>query len=181
MKDSDLLDKFKAKMEIDFIVSGGADGTDTFAEDWAKKNNLSRIIFCPNWKRFGKQAAAIRNQKIVDNSDEIVIFWDGESKGTAITMQMAKKAKKPFHLIFSGTNPKKITDALDKKCAFCGKENILISYGDEKFKYGVGETAVELTANMPVYTCQDCKESYTDCNGEDAREQAVKEHLLKNN
>lgn len=108
-----ILDNFKARMKIDLIVSGGAHGVDTFAARWAKKNGIEVQFFSPDWKTFGKSAGAIRNQKIVDASDELAIFWDGESKGTAITIKMAEKARKPFHLIFSGTNPDNITKALE--------------------------------------------------------------------
>jgi predicted Rossmann fold nucleotide-binding protein DprA/Smf involved in DNA uptake len=110
-----ILDDFRAKHEIDMIVSGGADGVDTFAEDWAKKNRMSRMILCPKWKKFGKPATAIRNQIIVNESDELMIFWDGKSPGTAMTLKMVEKAKKVFHLHIGGKNLQATLDLLEKE------------------------------------------------------------------
>ncbi len=106
-----VLDFFKARMKIDLIISGGAVGVDSFAGEWAKKNKVEMLIFLPEWERFGKSAGAKRNQKIVDLSDELLIFWNGESRGTKITMEMAEKANKSYKLVFSGAKPEDITDA----------------------------------------------------------------------
>ena len=100
-----ILDDLKTRKEIDEVISGGAHGVDTFAARWAKKNGIEVQFFSPDWKTFGKSAGAIRNQKIVDESDELIIFWNGESKGTEITIKMVKKAGKPFHLFTPGSNP----------------------------------------------------------------------------
>ncbi len=80
------------------IISGGAAGVDSFAADWAYDNMIPVEIFLPDWAKRGKQAGAIRNQQIVDACDEIMIFWDGKSKGTKITFDMALKAGKPITL-----------------------------------------------------------------------------------
>jgi len=100
-----ILDNFKDRMEIEMIISGGAQGTDSFAASWASENKIKLLVYFPDWNSFGKSAGARRNQQIVDTSDEIIIFWDGKSKGTHITMGMARKARKPFHVIFSGVAP----------------------------------------------------------------------------
>jgi predicted Rossmann fold nucleotide-binding protein DprA/Smf involved in DNA uptake len=109
-----ILDSFKVKRNIDLIISGGAAGVDSFAGEWAKKNKIELLIFLPQWATFGKSAGAKRNQKIVDASDELLIFWNGESLGTKITMRMAEKANTPYNLIFSGSNFDDISDALEK-------------------------------------------------------------------
>ena len=82
---------------IKLIVSGGAIGVDTFAEEWAL--GVAEVkIFEPEWNKYGKPAGAIRNQKIVDECDQIMIFWDGKSPGTKITLDMALKSGKPITL-----------------------------------------------------------------------------------
>ncbi len=82
------LDIILSKKGISLIVSGGAKGADVLSELWATQNNIETLIFKPDWS-IGKSAAAIRNQKIVENSDVIVAFWDGISKGTKMTIDMA--------------------------------------------------------------------------------------------
>lgn len=77
------------------IISGGADGADSLAERYCKEHNIIPMVFKPEWDKYpGKSAAAIRNQKIVDYSDFIIAFWDGKSKGTKMTINFARQAKK---------------------------------------------------------------------------------------
>lgn len=97
-----VLDDFNLRNKIDILISGGAAGVDTFAVEWAERHNVKWNIIHPDWQKHGKPAGAIRNQKIVDASDELLIFWDGASKGTKITLDMAQKSKKPFKLVFAG-------------------------------------------------------------------------------
>jgi hypothetical protein len=84
----DTLDNILSKKNISLIVSGGAKGADALSEVWATQNSIETLIFNPDWS-LGRGAAAIRNQKIVDNSDLIVAFWDEISKGTKMTIDMA--------------------------------------------------------------------------------------------
>jgi hypothetical protein len=76
------------------VVSGGAYGVDTWAEAAAVRRGLAVEVYRPDWKAHGKAAGAIRNRQIVEAADWVVAFWDGESKGTAITMELARKAGK---------------------------------------------------------------------------------------
>ncbi len=75
------------------IISGGARGADALARQYSEERDLELIEFLPEWDKYsGKSAAIVRNQKIVDHSDIIVAFWDGESRGTRHTLRLAKKA-----------------------------------------------------------------------------------------
>lgn len=56
------------------IVSGGARGVDRTAERAAKHRGLRALIFPADWPTYGKRAGYIRNEQIVDNADEIVVF-----------------------------------------------------------------------------------------------------------
>lgn len=76
------------------VVSGGARGADTLGERWAKENGISTMIFPADWDRFGKSAGFRRNKDIVANADLVVAFWDGKSKGTKSTIDLAKTARK---------------------------------------------------------------------------------------
>lgn len=81
------------------IVSGGARGVDDAAVAEAKRLHMPYELHLPDWNRYGKQAAAIRNRAIVDSADEVVAFWDGKSPGTRMTVDMARWAGKPARVV----------------------------------------------------------------------------------
>lgn len=78
----------------DTVISGGAIGTDTLAEEWALENNIEFVVFAPMHEDFPKKtrrwmAPKERNTKIVENSDVIISFWDMKSTGTKDTIEKA--------------------------------------------------------------------------------------------
>lgn len=91
---------FRDNIEFgDVIISGGAAGIDTTAANIAQAAFMKTEIYLADWERYGKSAGAIRNQIIVNMADKIVAFWDGKSKGTKITIDMARRAGKPCEVI----------------------------------------------------------------------------------
>ncbi len=85
---------------IDLIVSGGAEGADTLAELYADRNEIKTKIIKPDWEKYGKQAGFIRNGEIIRESDIIIAFWDGVSKGTADTINKAKVFKRTTIIVY---------------------------------------------------------------------------------
>ena len=73
------------------IVSGAAPGVDRIAAGYAVSMGLTVIEHHADWKRHGRTAGAIRNQAIVSDSDAVVAFWDGVSRGTKITLDIARR------------------------------------------------------------------------------------------
>mgnify|MGYP001600537660 CR=1 FL=1 len=91
------------------IVSGGAPGVDTFAWKWAETYGLPEpIIIRPKWLRpdgsLDKAAGFARNTQIVETSDVVIAFWDGESRGTKDTITKARKAGKLL-MVYEYTYP----------------------------------------------------------------------------
>ena len=83
------------------IVTGGARGIDTIAENWAKANHIEWVCYLPQWRIFGKKAGIIRNKDMVDFCDTLISFWDGKSKGTLQAIKYAQQVgrKVIVHLI----------------------------------------------------------------------------------
>lgn len=107
---SDFLDTLDAFCAITGISTGDADGADALARRYAAEHNLPLQIFTPEWDRFGKRAAFIRNEKIWEAADaEGVAFWDGSSKGTAHSFSISKAQGKRCHIVRCGdtSTPKK--------------------------------------------------------------------------
>ncbi len=92
------------------IVSGGAKGVDTVAEQAAKARRMKTVIYpvdktglppfgTPEGKKAFRDRAYARNADIVNAAERVVAFWHKESGGTANTIQLARQAGKPV-LVF---------------------------------------------------------------------------------
>lgn len=73
------------------IVSGTARGADQLGERYASARGYNIIRFPANWDLHGKAAGAIRNTEMATNSDALLAFWDGQSRGTKHMVETAKK------------------------------------------------------------------------------------------
>ena len=94
----DLLKTVLSEFSIDSIVSGGAKGADTLAEQYAEEFNIDTHIIKPNWK-LGRGAGIIRNKEIITACDYCIAFWDGKSKGTKSSIDFAKKTNKGLKIV----------------------------------------------------------------------------------
>ena len=83
----------------DLIISGGARGTDDMAEKYSRLRNIPLKVFRADWLSFGKRAGYLRNVEIVKNADIVVAFWDMESKGTSISIDLANKMNKKTYVV----------------------------------------------------------------------------------
>lgn len=80
------------------IICGGAPGIDALAEEAADALGISKLVLRPQYKRYGRAAPIVRNKQMVELADEVVIIWDGKSRGTLYTLGYAKKMKKKVFL-----------------------------------------------------------------------------------
>lgn len=83
----------------DTIVSCGARGADTYAREFAQKHNLQLVEFLPEYDKYPPKIAPLeRNKLIVDYCDCLLAFWDGKSRGTKYTVDLAVSKKKPVKI-----------------------------------------------------------------------------------
>lgn len=82
----------------DVIITGGAQGIDTIAEQFAISHGVRVVVIRPDYATHHRKAPLIRNQKIVEQADEVIAIWDGASKGTKYTIDWAKRKGKPVHV-----------------------------------------------------------------------------------
>jgi len=85
--------------DVDEIVSGGADGIDRLAEEFAKSRGIKFTVFLPEYDKYGRAAPIVRNKKIVEYADEVYSFWNGNSKGTKFVIDYCKKINKKCRII----------------------------------------------------------------------------------
>lgn len=83
------------------IISGGANGIDRCAKEFAVKNNIRYTEFLPEYKIHGRYAPLKRNLEIIDNADFVLAFWDGKSRGTKFVIDNCRKINKPIRVLIS--------------------------------------------------------------------------------
>lgn len=94
-------EKYEAECGGVIIISGGAEGVDRTAENWAIEKKVNRDIFKPNYSKYhGKVAPLMRNKQIVESADFILAFWDEDSTGTEHALNYAKKLGKTCIIVF---------------------------------------------------------------------------------
>lgn len=98
-----LLSKYLIEQHIDVgsvtFVSGGARGADSLAQRFANEFERPIIVHEALWDLYGKAAGYIRNVDIVKDADIVIAFWDGVSKGTKHSIDLAKKQNKIVEII----------------------------------------------------------------------------------
>lgn len=95
---------------IKLIVSGGAEGADSLAVEWAKDFGIPYLVFPALWRDpftgvFNKGAGFKRNRNIVEQADVVIAFWDGVSGGTKNTIEISQQVGKPVKIINFSTPP----------------------------------------------------------------------------
>jgi uncharacterized protein YeaO (DUF488 family) len=93
------------------FVSGGAKGADLLAERYAKEFNIEIIVLPAKWyieskdpktgeiiQKYDKSAGFKRNYEIWKIADIGIAFWDGKSKGTSHSFDLAKKQNKKLYI-----------------------------------------------------------------------------------
>lgn len=95
----ELLKDTLSQYNITTIVSGGAIGADRLAERYARENNIDTKIYYPDWK-LGKGAGLMRNTQIIQDSDMVIAFWDGTSRGTHDSIKKAKAHNKECKIVY---------------------------------------------------------------------------------
>lgn len=83
---------------VTMIYSGAAIGIDTAARRYAREHGILITEIIPEYNLYGRGAPLKRNDIIVDLSDEVYIFWDGQSHGSDYVIKKCIETNKPYHL-----------------------------------------------------------------------------------
>lgn len=82
----------------DCIISGGANGVDTYAQMYAKEIGVKLIIFYPNPKISSPYRYYDRNILIANECNELIAFNKKAKGGTIHTMHHAKGLNKKIRI-----------------------------------------------------------------------------------
>lgn len=92
--------------DYDTIVSGGCPtGPDAAAKLYAAQHRIEYREYPADWNAHGKMAGPIRNAEMALHADELILIWDGESRGSANMRSIMTRYGKPVHELII---PKKI-------------------------------------------------------------------------
>lgn len=83
-------------MGITEVVSGMASGVDVAGIAFAKSYGVSVQKFPADWS-LGKSAGPRRNRDMAMYADELLLIWDGQSKGSANMKNEMMRLKKPVY------------------------------------------------------------------------------------
>lgn len=88
---------FKSTEDV-VILTGNAVGLDAAVEQYCMRRGIKNLIVNARWLELEKSAGPRRNQHIVDLSNEMFFFWDGESTGTKDALMKCKVRGIPYRL-----------------------------------------------------------------------------------
>ena len=93
-----------AKYTYDTLVTGlcpsGPDQVPFMMASFAKPGDETTIVeFLADWDSHGKAAGPIRNRQMAEYADELLLIWDGKSRGSASMRNEMLKLHKPVHEI----------------------------------------------------------------------------------
>lgn len=84
--------------EQDVILSGCASGADGLALRFATNFGYACEKYPADWEKHGKAAGPIRNQRMAQEADGLIAFWDGKSHGTKDMIEKAVQAGLELHV-----------------------------------------------------------------------------------
>lgn len=83
------MDKLLKNQDDIVVVCGMARGADSLGEQYAKSRGYTVYYYPAKWDKYGKSAGYRRNEKMAENADALVAFWDGKSRGTKHMIDIA--------------------------------------------------------------------------------------------
>jgi hypothetical protein len=86
------------KYENASLVSGCAKGADALAIQFANEHNIQIYKYPADWNTHGKAAGYIRNTEMANDSNVLVAFWDGQSRGTKHMIDTMHKQNKDVYV-----------------------------------------------------------------------------------
>ena len=76
------------------VVSGTCDGVDKSGEAYARMYGITIKEFKPEWDKYGRRAAAIRNKEMAEYCDGGIIVRHPDSKGSKMMAGFLKERNK---------------------------------------------------------------------------------------
>lgn len=86
------------------LITGGAPGVDTWAQEACERRDIEVVVMRPQWTRsdgtYNKAAGFERNEEIIKAADEVVVVWNGTSRGSKNDIDLALRHRKKLGVYF---------------------------------------------------------------------------------
>lgn len=94
----EIIPKFRNDLTI---ISSGAKGVDEYVAKLARQHEIRVIEYKPNFSSgYDINKYHERNDRIIENADRVIAFWDGKSRGTKSVIDKCLQRKKHIEVIF---------------------------------------------------------------------------------
>lgn len=74
------------------LICGAAPGADTLAWDWGRSRDLPCERFPADWRKHGRAAGPIRNQRMIDEGKPDIVLAFSGGRGTTDMIDRARRA-----------------------------------------------------------------------------------------
>jgi len=74
---------------ITSVLCGCCSGVDLMGAEWANKRKIHVDYYPAEWGKYGKSAGIIRNKKMAENADALILIRSKSSKGSSSMLKEA--------------------------------------------------------------------------------------------
>lgn len=78
------------------IITTGAPGTDPMGARYARAQGLPLQVLRPDYRRFGREARLLLNERALKQASGLVAFWDESSPSTGHALRLAQQLRLPY-------------------------------------------------------------------------------------
>lgn len=93
------IDTFRKHIDFDMIISGGADGTDSMAYEYARREGITFVCHPPKSEDGYPAKFFRRNVRVINQAECVIAFPKGKSSGTRHALSIAKRYNIPSYVI----------------------------------------------------------------------------------
>lgn len=93
------------RLKVEEVVSGSGGNVDEAGEEWSSLFiEKEPKVFKANWQQEGVAAGPLRNSRMAEYGDALLLIWDGSSKDSLSMKKEMLKRKKSVYEIILRTN-----------------------------------------------------------------------------
>jgi len=81
------------ELDPDLVITGGAPGADSFGDTVASHIQMNTLVIPADWKTLGKAAGPIRNKKMAELADLLLVFPGGTGTDNMCNVMALQKKR----------------------------------------------------------------------------------------